>query len=69
MSFATNLCELMQKTGISSYKLAKDIGVHTSTVTNWREGRPPKVEHLQTLASYFGTTVDDLLAEDATVTA
>ncbi len=69
MSFATNLCELMQKTGISSYKLAKDIGVHTSTVTNWRGGKSPKVEHLQTVASYFGTTADDLLAEDATVTA
>lgn len=64
MSYATNLCELMQKSGVSSYKLAKDIGVHTSTVTNWKEGKVPKVEHLQAVATYFGTTVDSLLSDN-----
>ena len=62
MSYAKNLCELMQKDRISSYKLAKEIGVHTSTITNWREGKAPKVEHLQAVAAYFGVTVDELLS-------
>ena len=39
MSYATNLCDLMQSRGISSYKLAKEVGVHVSTVTNWKDGR------------------------------
>ena len=64
MGYSTNLCDLMEKNGVSSYKLAKDIGVHTSTVTNWRDGKFPKVEHLQAVAAYFGTTVDRLLSDN-----
>lgn len=64
MSYATNLCDLMQKRGISSYKLAKEVGVHISTITNWKDGNSPKIEHIKKVADYFGVTVDDLLAED-----
>lgn len=68
MSYATNLCELMQKRGVSSYKLAKKIGVHVSTVTNWKEGNSPKIEHLKKVADYFGVTVDDLLSDNQSTT-
>lgn len=64
MSFATSLCELMQKNGLSSYKLAKEIGVHVSTVTNWKEGNSPKIEHAKAVADYFGVTVDELLSDE-----
>lgn len=64
MGYAANLCELMNKTGVSSCKLAKNIGVHTTTVTNWRRGTAPKIEHLKLVADYFGVTVDALLADD-----
>lgn len=64
MSYATNLCELMQKRGVSSCKLAKKIGVHVSTVTNWKEGNSPKIEHLKKVADYFGVTVDELLSDN-----
>ena len=64
MGYAENLCDLMKRDGISSYKLARDIGVHTSTVSNWRDGKTPKVEHLKLVADHFGVTVDDLLNED-----
>ena len=63
MGYKTNLCGLMEKRGISSYKLAKGIGVHVSTVTNWRDGANPKIEHLKLVANYFGVTVDELLSE------
>ncbi len=66
MSFATNLCELMQNRCISSYKLAKEVGVHISTITNWKDGNNPKIEHLKKVADYFGVTVDYLLAENDT---
>lgn len=66
MGYAANLCELMNKTGVSSCKLAKNIGVHTTTVTNWRGGTAPKIEHLKLVADYFGVTVDALLADDDT---
>ena len=64
MGYAANLCELMNKRGVSSYKLAKGIGVHTTTITNWKCGTAPKVEHLKLVADYFGVTVDALLADD-----
>lgn len=66
MAYAKNLCDLMEKTGTSSCKLAKGIGVHVSTVTNWRDGGQPKVDHLRRVADYFGVTVDALLADDDT---
>lgn len=66
MGYAANLCDLMRRDGISSYKLARDIGVHTSTVSNWRDGKTPKVDHLRLVADYFGVTVDDLLADHDT---
>lgn len=66
MGYAENLCDLMKRDGISSYKLARDIGVHTSTVSNWRDGKTPKVEHLKLVADHFGVTVDSLLADNNT---
>ena len=63
MGYSQNLCDLMQKSGISSYKLAQKIGVHTSTISNWRNGSTPKLEHLKLVADYFGVSVDDLLSD------
>lgn len=63
MGFSENLCDLMQKKSVSSYKLATGIGVHVSTVTNWKEGKGVKVEHLKLVADYFGVSIDDLLKE------
>lgn len=63
MAYAKNLCDLMQKTGTSSCKLAKSVGVHVSTVTNWKDGGNPKLDHIVRVADYFGVTVDDLLRE------
>ena len=67
MGFSKNLCNLMQKREVSSYKLAKDIGVHVSTVSNWREGKRPQIEHVKRVADYFGVTVDELLRENREV--
>lgn len=64
MGFSTNLCKLMEANNINSYKLAKGIGVHISTVTNWKDGANPKVEHLKRVADFFGVTTDALLSSD-----
>lgn len=61
MAFAKNLCNLMQKRDISSYKLAKEIGVHTSTVSHWRDGKKPQVEHLKRVAEFFGVSLESLI--------
>lgn len=61
MAFSENLCALMQKGNVSSYKLAKDIGVHISTVSNWKEGRQPILEHAKKVADYFGKTIEEMM--------
>lgn len=64
MGFAKNLCELMKSQGVSSYKMANEVKVHVSTVTNWKNGGSPKVEHIPLIAKVLGVTVDELLKEE-----
>lgn len=53
---------LLQKNGISSYKLSKDTGISQTTLSNWKSGRSvPKQDKLQKIADYFGVTVDYLM--------
>lgn len=51
-----NLLELSGKT---SYQVAKDTGVSTATLSNWKQGNyQPKIQKLKVLAEYFGVTVN-----------
>lgn len=63
MSFSEKLCRLMEGKPVGTYRLAKDLNVHVSTVTNWRNGSEPKIEKLVELADYFGVPLDELVAE------
>lgn len=61
MPFSENLVSLQAEKGLTNYRLAKDIGVHCSTVQNWRDGRKPLLEHAHKVATYFGKTVDEMM--------
>lgn len=64
MGICSNLDALMNQTGTSSYKLAKAIGVHVSSVTNWRSGKClPQIEHIQKISKYFNVPVDELIQQ------
>lgn len=63
MSFSQNLYNLMQNKKTSSYKLARNIDVHVSTVTNWLNGATPRMDHMKAVATYFDVTIDSLLKE------
>lgn len=53
---------LLQKHGITAYRVAKDTGVTTATLTNWKNGKyTPKQDKLQKIADYFGVTLDYLM--------
>lgn len=66
--FSKNLARLQAEQGITNYRLAKDIGVHQTTIQNWKTGTKPHPNHIQLVANYFGCTVDDLLKETEGVT-
>ena len=53
---------LLQKHGITAYKVAKETGVSQSTLSDWKRGvSTPKHDKLQKIAEYFGVTVDYLM--------
>ena len=51
--------ELRNKLGVTDPEVAKNTGVSTSTLTNWKYGRyNPKFDKLMALAKYFGVPVE-----------
>lgn len=56
---------LLKERGITAYKVAKDTGISTGSLTDWKKGRSaPKADKLQKIADYFGVTVDYLLGNE-----
>lgn len=50
--------KLLQEHGITAYKVAKETGIATSTLSDWKKGRStPKQDKLQKIANYFGVTL------------
>ena len=55
--------QLLQKHGVTSYKVAKEAGVTQTALSNWKSGRStPTTKTLQKIADYFGVTIDYLMA-------
>lgn len=53
---------LMKEHGVTAYKVSKETGIATSTLSDWKKGRStPKQDKLQKIADYFNVTVDYLL--------
>lgn len=56
--------------GLTQAELADKLGLTYSSVSQWESGRAtPRTPILRQLAELFGTTVADLMGEDATETA
>ena len=54
--------QLLQKHGVTSYKVAKEAGVTQTALSNWKSGRStPTTNTLQKIADYFGVTIDYLM--------
>lgn len=64
MKFSERLSKMMEDKYETNYRLAKELGVHQTTVANWKCGVKPQLAHLGLIASHFGCTVDELLRED-----
>nr|DAD91238.1 MAG TPA: Repressor protein CI [Phage sp. ctXnn1] len=54
--------KLLEKYGVTAYKVSKATGIAGSTFSDWKSGRStPKQEKLQKIADYFGVTVEYLM--------
>ena len=51
--------QLLQKYGVTPYKVAKESGVTQTALSNWKSGRStPTTKTLQKIADYFGVSID-----------
>lgn len=56
------LAELLELNQITAYRVAKDTGISSATLSNWKAGNyTPKVNKLKILADYFGVGIDYFL--------
>lgn len=59
-----NFLKLIEKKGITPYRVAKDTGIATATLTAWKNGDYiPKLDKIQKIADYLGVTLDELIKE------
>lgn len=53
--------QLCQEKGVTAYKVCKETGITTATISNWKAGRyTPKQEKMQKIADFFGVSLEYL---------
>ena len=58
---------LLKKYGVTAYRVSKETGVTTATLTSWKQGKyTPKQDKLQKIADYFGVSLDYLMTGNTT---
>lgn len=54
--------ELLEKNGVTAYRVAKDTGIQTATLSEWKKGTyTPKIDKLKKIADYFHVSVSVFL--------
>lgn len=54
--------ELLQKHGVSTYKVSKDTGIAQSIFSSWKNGiSTPKQDKMQKIADYFNVSLEYLM--------
>lgn len=53
---------LLKERGVTPYKVSKETGISTATLSDWKNGRStPKQDKLKKIADYFGVSLDYLM--------
>ena len=54
--------QLLKEHGVTAYRVSKETGVTTATLTSWKQGKyTPKPEKLQKIADYFNVSLEYLM--------
>lgn len=54
--------ELCKSKGVTPYRVAKETGISTATLSHWKKGKyTPKIDKLKKISDYFGVTVEYFL--------
>ena len=60
MTFIDRISEIMEKQGITAYKLCKDLGMSQQTFSNWKSGKVPALDKAIKIISYLGLSADEI---------
>lgn len=62
--------KLCEEKGVTPYRVCKETGITTATISNWKAGRyTPKQDKLQKIAEFLGVTIEYLMTgENPSVT-
>lgn len=67
-NFSRNISKLRKNKKISQAQMAKDLSYSDKAISKWETGETmPDIFTLEKIASYFNTTVDDLIHEEAII--
>lgn len=51
--------QLLNKHNTTAYRVAKDTGIATATLSDWKTGKStPKVDKLKLISNYFGVSIE-----------
>lgn len=65
MAFAQMLEMLMERDGFSKYRLAKELGIHQTSIANWMSGTAcPRHNTLKAVADKFEVSIEYLVGSD-----
>lgn len=54
--------KLCEENGVTPYRVCKETGITTATISNWKAGRyAPKQDKLQKIAEFFGVSIEYLM--------
>ena len=54
--------QLLQKNGLTAYKVSIETGIPQSTLSDWKRGRStPKQDKMQKIADFFGVSLNYLM--------
>lgn len=57
--------KLLEDRDLTAYRVSKDTGIATSTLTEWKNGTyTPKVDKLMVLANYFDVPIEYFLKDE-----
>lgn len=63
-----NIQKQMHKNGVDRNKLADDLNVSYSTISDWINAKTyPRIDKIELMANYFGVSKADLVEENAKV--
>lgn len=61
MNLATRIKSLRIVKGLKQVEVARALGTSTANVSRWESGSQPSYENIQSLADFYGKSVDELL--------